>query len=193
MTSEPTTNSDVFLWALFELGGSDEFVDVEEVFLRAFELAPMRLSWRTRADIPDLKKCSKALRDIEAKKPGLLVKQGSDFRRLTVDGQQWVEDNLDRLAAALGSDRIVEPPRARFSSRLISEATRSDVFQQWITQSELAEEKWQFAELLRCAPDSSRAIWHSRLETLRSAAYSAGRTDLLEFLDALAAERPDWF
>ena len=193
MTPEPITNSDVFLWALFELGGADAFVDVEDVFLRAFKLAPMRLSWRTRADIPDLKKCSKALRDIEANKPGLLVKQGSDFRRLNVDGQQWIEDNFDRLAEALGSDRIVKPPRARFSSRLVSEATRSDVFQQWTSQCVLAEEKWQFAELLRCAPDSSRTLWHSRLETLRSAAYSAGRTDLLEFLDALAVKRPDWF
>lgn len=193
MTAEPTTNSDVLLWALFELGGADAFVDVEEVFLRAFELAPMRLSWRTRDDIPDLKKCSKALREIETKKPGLLVKQGSYLRRLTVDGQQWIEDNLDRLAEALGSDRIVQPPRARFSSRLVSEAARSEVFEQWSTQHVLADQKWRFAELLRCAPDSSRSIWRSRLETLRSAAYSAGRTELLEFLDELAAERPDWF
>lgn len=193
MTPEPTTNSDVFLWALFELGGADAFVDVEDVFLRAFELAPMRLSWRTRPDIPDLKKCSKALQYLEATTPGLLVKQGSDFRRLTVDGQQWIENNLDRLAAALGSRQVVQPPRARFSSRLVSEATRSDAFQQWTTDSGLSEEKWKFAELLRCAPDSSRAIWRDRLETLRSAAYSGGRTDLLDFLDALAAERPDWF
>lgn len=63
--TEPVTNSDVFLWALFELGGADEFVDVEAVFIKAFELAPLRLSWRTRPDLPDLKKCSKALRDAE--------------------------------------------------------------------------------------------------------------------------------
>lgn len=62
ISSEPVTNSDVFLWALFELGGGDDFVDVEAVYIRAFQLAPLRLSWRTRDDLPDLKKCSKALR-----------------------------------------------------------------------------------------------------------------------------------
>jgi hypothetical protein len=44
MSPEPVTNSDVFLWALYELGGADEFVDVEEAFIKAFELAPLRLS-----------------------------------------------------------------------------------------------------------------------------------------------------
>jgi hypothetical protein len=80
MNSDPVTNSDVFLWALYELGGADEFVDVEAAFFRAFELAPLRLSWRTRPDLPDLKKCSKALRDAENRKPRLLVKEGADKR-----------------------------------------------------------------------------------------------------------------
>ena len=76
VTPEPITNTDVFLWALYELGGSDEFIDVEAAFYRAFELAPARLSWRTRSDLPDLKKCSKALRDAEGRKPALLVRRG---------------------------------------------------------------------------------------------------------------------
>jgi hypothetical protein len=53
MSSEPVTNSDVFLWALYELGGADEFVDVEAAFFRAFELAPLRLrrwSYPRKAD-----------------------------------------------------------------------------------------------------------------------------------------------
>ena len=39
MTGEPVTNSDVFLWSLFELGGDEDFVDVEPVLseLRAFQ------------------------------------------------------------------------------------------------------------------------------------------------------------
>src|SRR6266851_9626835 len=88
VTGEPVINSDVFLWALFELGGADKFVDVEDVFTRAFELAPLRLSWRTRPDIPDLKKCSKALQEAERRVPSPLVKQGPEMRRLTVEGQK---------------------------------------------------------------------------------------------------------
>ena len=50
--SEPTTpaiskgpsNQDLFLWALFLLGGADRDVDVEEIYLKCFEIAPSRPS-----------------------------------------------------------------------------------------------------------------------------------------------------
>jgi hypothetical protein len=193
MSPEPVTNSDVFLWALYELGGADEFVDVETVFIKAFELAPLRLSWRTRADLPDLKKCSKALRDAEGREPRLLVKKGSEMRRLSVEGQQWIEENFDRLAEALGGDGLVRAPRTRIPSRLVSQALQGVVFTTWSDTGRITDEKWRVAEMLRCSPDSSRAVFRDRLETLRGAAYSAGRLDALKFLDALAKERAAWF
>lgn len=193
MSTEPVTNSDVFLWALYELDGGDEFVDVEEVFIRAFELAPLRLSWRTRPDLPDLKKCSKALRDAEGREPRLLVKKGPEMRRLTVEGQQWIEENFDRLAEALGGSRPVRAPRTRTPSRLIGQALRSPVFTTWRETGRVTNEKWRVAEMLRCSPDSSRTVFRDRLEALRGAAYSAGRDDALELLNALATERGDWF
>jgi hypothetical protein len=193
MSPEPVNNSDVFLWALYELGGADDFVDVERAFIKAFDLAPLRLSWRTRPDLPDLKKCSKALRDAEGRKPRLLVKKGAEMRRLTVEGQRWIEENFDRLAEALGSDRVVRAPLTRAPSRLVGEALRSPVFAMWRETGVMTEEKWRVAEVLRCSPDSSRTVFRDRLETLRGAAYSAGRNDALDFLDALAKERADWF
>jgi hypothetical protein len=193
VSPEPVTNSDAFLWALYELGGADEFVDVEDVFIKAFELAPLRLSWRTRPDLPDLKKCSKALRDAEGREPRLLVKKGAEMRRLTVEGQRWIEENFDRLAEALGSDAPVRAPRTRVPSRLVSQALQSSVFTMWAETRTITNEKWRVAEMLRCSPDSSHMVFRDRLETLRGAAYSAGRLDALEFLDALGKERADWF
>ena len=192
MSAEPVTNSDVFLWALYELGGADDFVDVEDAFIKAFELAPLRLSWRTRPDLPDLKKCSKALRDAEGREPRLLVTKGAEMRRLTVEGQQWIEENFDRLAEALGGDGV-RAPRTRVPSRLVSQALQSSVFAMWAETRTITSEKWRVAEMLRCSPDSSHTVFRDRLETLRGAAYSAGRNDALEFLNALAAERADWF
>lgn len=193
MTGEPVTNSDVFLWALFELGGAEKFVDVEEAFIRAFNLAPLRLSWRTQPGLPDLKKCSKALRDAEGRKPKLLVKQGPEMRRLTVEGQRWIEDNFERLAEALGTDRLVQAPRTRVPARLVSQALQSDAFRLWQQSGVVTDQKWRVAEILRCSPDSSRAVFRERLESLRAAAYSAGRLDALKFLDLLAKERAAWF
>ncbi len=65
--SDQPNNQDVFVWALYLLGGADRGVDVEEIYLKCFELAPARLGWRTRPDLPDYKKASKALQSIEAK------------------------------------------------------------------------------------------------------------------------------
>ncbi len=193
MSSEPVTNSDIFLWALYDLGGADDFVDVEAVFIKAFELAPLRLSWRTRPDLPDLKKCSKALRDAEGREPKLLVKKGAELRRLTVEGQRWIEDNFQRLAEALGGNQRVRAPSTRMPSRLVGQALQSPVFNAWKQTDTMTEDKWRVAEMLRCSPDSSRSVFRDRLETLRTAAYSAGRLDALEFLDALAKKRADWF
>lgn len=193
MTADPINNSDVFLWALYELGGSEDFVDVEDAFFRAFELAPLRLSWRTREDLPDLKKCSKALRDAESRRPLLLLKRGAESRRLTVEGQKWLEDNFDRLAESLGDKKIIVASRISGHSRLVGQALRSRVFKKWKDEGAMTDEKWQVAEMLRCSPDSSRTVFRNRLEALRSASYSSGRTDALEFFDAVRDQHPDWF
>lgn len=193
VSSEPVTNSDVFLWALYELGGDEDFVDVEGVFIRAFELAPLRLSWRTRPDLPDLKKCSKALCDAEGRRPLLLVKRGPEMRRLTAEGQKWIEDNFERLAESLRSNQTVKAPRTRAPARLINDAPRSAAHKTWTDRGEITDEKWRIAEMLRCSPDTPRSVFRQRLETLRSAAYAAGRDDALSFLDSLQQQRPEWF
>ena len=36
------------LWALYELGGAEEFVDVEAVQLEAFRIAPLRFAGSSR-------------------------------------------------------------------------------------------------------------------------------------------------
>lgn len=193
MTNEPVKNPEIFVWALYELDGANEFVDVEDVFLKVYELAPLRFSWRTRLDLPDLKKCSKALQEAEAWRPPLFVKKGAETRKLTVEGQQWVEGNFERLAELLGSDSVVQAPKSRVPSRLISQALQTSVFKEWVETSNITDERWRIAEMLRCAPDSSRKVFADRLETLRGAAYAAGRLDALEFLNEIAAQRPEWF
>lgn len=193
MSAEPLTSADVVLWALFELEGSDEFVDVENVFLEAFKIAPQRFGWRTRPDIPDKLKGNAALHGADVRSPKLLIKRGPDHRQLTLEGQRWIEDNFERLADALGGDRIVEAPKGRKSSRLVSEAVKAEAFKVWSESGSLPAEKWKFADMLHCSHDSAQSVWRGRLEALRSAAYVADRNDLLSFLDLLATEHVDWF
>jgi hypothetical protein len=192
--AEELTNADLFLWALFELGGSSNFVDTEAVFLKCFEIAPQRFAWRTQAKLPDYKKCSKALRDAEARRPQLLVKTGDSFgRQLSVKGQKWVKANAERLRAKLKPGRVVQEPRIRPRSRMLAEAEQAKTFEVWRGDRIVPSEKWRMAELLRCSPDSDTAIWRNRLEALKAAAYSADRKELLKFLDAVASLHSDWF
>lgn len=192
--AEEVANWEIFVWALSELGGAHHIVDVEEVFVLCFEAAPLRFSWRTRADLPDYKKCSKALRDAEARRPALLIKTGDRFgRRLTVAGQEWIAAASSRLQTQFANGRNVSEPRQRPRSRLLSEVEDSELFTEWVEATVMPSEKWRVADLLKCSPDSSQRIWTERFQTLRSAAFVAEKTDILRFLDQLKSSHPDWF
>lgn len=192
--ADEIANWEVFVWALSGLDGAHRMVDVEEVFARCFDLAPLRFAWRTRPDLPDYKKCAKSLRDAEARKPPLLIKTGDRFgRQLTVAGQEWVAVNASRLRARFAKGRNVSEPRQRPRSRMLAEVEESNLFIEWMQDSNIPGEKWRVADLLRCSPDSGHRIWSERLQTLRSAAFAADKSNLLKFLDQLEELHPDWF
>jgi len=191
---EEITNWEVFLWSLYELGGAEGYIDVEDVFLRSFEIAPSRLSWRTRDDLPDYKKCSKALRDAEARRPRLLIKAGGGHRRqLSAEGQSWIESNRARLGDVLSPGRTVQEPRSRPRARHLAELETSDAFSNWVSGGGVIEDKWRAAELLHCSPDSAPDVWQSRIQVLRAAANAGGKVEVLEFLEELVRVRNSWF
>lgn len=192
--AEEVANWELFVWALGLLAGTADFVDVEDVFIKCFELAPKRFAWRSREDFPDYKKCSKALRDAEARRPRLLVKTSDGFKRqLAVEGQEWVRANRPRMLRVVHGGKAVQEPRTRPRVRMLLEVEKSDVYERWGAEGVLPAEKWKIAELLRCSPDSDPRIWQDRLQVLRAAANGAERVQLLEFLDELGAAHPDWF
>jgi len=191
---EDVVNWELFVWSLYQLGGADHFVDIEDVSLRCFDIAPARFSWRTRADLPDFKKTAKALQEAEARWPKLLVKTGDSFgRRLTVEGQEWISANSPRLKVQFESGAPVPEPRTRPTSRLLAEIERTDLFRAWEKTRKLPDEKWQMAELLHCSPDSCADIWTARMETARATAKSANNERVLHFLEAVFATHRDWF
>jgi hypothetical protein len=194
ITAVEMTNWEIFIWSLSQLGGASGFVDVEDVFIACFELAPNRFSWRTREDLADYKKCAKALRDAEARRPSLLLKTRDGLKRqLTVEGQQWVVRNERRMIDALHTGRVVGEPASRPRARMLTEVERSDLFQRWLSSGVTPIEKWQVAELLRCSPDSDWRIWADRLEVLRAAANGAKRGRVLAFVEAMGSAHPEWF
>lgn len=192
--SEEISNWEIFLWALDELGGSHRFVDVEDVFVRCYELSPNRFSWRTRVNIPDYKKCSKALRDAEAKRPPFLIKTGNRYsRQLTVEGERWLRGNQLRLSSFQREGKVLDEPKSRPQTRALVELEQSEAFTKWRANGFLPSEKWKMADIFLCSQDSPTAVWRSRLEVLRSAANRAQKGTVLAFLDELSRQYPNWF
>ena len=185
-------NPDLIPLALYELGGTGTFVDVEDVFVRCFELAPERFRWR-RHNIPNYKTLSKALRDFEDDHPGLLLKTDDGLsRQLSADGIEWVRSrgaDFQQLKDQPGSN----PPTRRREHKILNEFTQHKTVKVFLDGVKPSLVKYEIADLLLCSPDSPASVWTERYESYRSAAQDAGRPDLIGFLEYLRNSKPEWF
>ena len=166
--SETYNQNDLLLWALYLCGGSTSWVDVETMFLKAFELGPASLSWRTRLDLPDYKKCSKALQSLEDPKRsdrvGFIVKRDRYTRMLTSEGTEWCRLYESHLSSLYQGN----PQFARTSEhgRRVSQMRESALFQEWVTVGDARLNLMELAELFRCGAHTSRVNWDRRLNVL---------------------------
>lgn len=183
--STEANNQDVFVWALYLLGGADRDVDVEDVYLKSFELAPARLGWRTRPEIPDYKKTSKALQSVEATTHvGLVRKVGQHTRRLTADGAAWVERYRTILEGTYSSAKAVPVTRRSQHDRTRRAVRESKAFESWVNGDPFTLE--HLADALDCNPASSKKVWASRLDGIRRTADVSSDRELSNFASAAA-------
>lgn len=170
---------------MYQLGAADRWIDVEEVYLKTFELAPARLSWRTRPDIPDYKKCAKALQELEDPRRsdhlGLVDKNGAYERRLTTTGTSWCLEHADVLTA-LYSGGVVPSASGQGDSRKIRTVTGTDAYLSWKDTGEMTSTIWELADAFRCTGDSPASIWRARLDDHLRAAERNAHRELAEFI-----------
>lgn len=192
MTPE-ISNAELVPFALRRLGGSEGYVDVEDVFEELWKLAPARFRWR-KYDYPDLKKTSKALRDFEETNPQLLLKTPDGLsRQLSVEGQNWLEERLPVFEQEFSRGAAVTSARRRDYAPLL-EIERQPLVRRFVEQGSLPDaDRAEIAELLKAAPDSGGATLAKRLARLRAASKAANRDQLFRFLTALEDAHPEWF
>ena len=200
-------NADLFIWALELAGGRSDYVDIEDVYYKCFEVAPERFSWRTRPHLPDLTRGSEARRVAIKRQKGLGIvmvdalevdvtegKSGvSSFRwRLTSLGAEWCDRYRERLTALYGRGDI-PVPSTRVESRRVRELRESSLFKQW-DSGDLSEPSIvEIAGLLECSPASERKVFSLRFDQTLEDARLASDTALAEFVKWLktAAGEPD--
>ena len=179
--SESPNNQDALVYALYLLGGADKDVDVEDMFLKCHELAPARLSWRTRPDLPDYKKVSKALQSVEASTHvGLFHHTNQYARRLTLDGNRWVETYISILERVYSKAPVQASKNTNMHERKRHEIKNSQV---WVLFKESPANIGieDFASVLQCSAASSQATWASRVHDVKRAADVLQDQELMQF------------
>ena len=174
-------NQDVFVWALFLLGGADKDVDVEEIYLKCFELAPARLGWRTKPEIPDYKKTSKALQSVEATTHiGLINRPHQYARRLTPDGVNWVKNYESQLSSNYSGKPVTASISHNQYERVRKTIKDSIVWNLFVNGN---KEFYlpDLASAMRCSATSPRTTWEARLNELKRAAQVLEDNELNEF------------
>lgn len=176
-------NQDVFIWALYLLGGSDKDVDVEDIYLKCFELAPARLGWRTRPDLPDYKKTSKALQSVEAKThAGLVHKPNALHRRLTPAGVEWVE-RYEPVLRRTYSGSVAPSASTNQNERIRQRLHQSTAWQSW--RAGEAFDLIAAGQALQCSPGSPEEIWAGRIHEIVRAADVLQDNELRDFAAAV--------
>ena len=183
--NDSANNQDVFIWALYILGGADRDVDVEEIYLKCFQIAPARLGWRTRPDIPDYKKTSKALQSVEASTHvGFIHRPHQYSRRLTIEGINWVEAYKGILEDIYSKHSVAASANTNMLERTrqaIKESGTWRVFESDPSQLDIAE----LAALLRCTATSPQETWKSRILDVKRAAEVLNDDALADFARAI--------
>jgi hypothetical protein len=181
--SSSPNNQDVFVWSLYQLGGAEHDVDVEAIYLLSFELAPARLGWRTRPELPDYKKTSKALQAVEARTHvGLVHRTSPHLRRLTTAGTEWIEQNRAILERNYGGGAPVQASLKNAHERRRRSVRASAAFGHWSRASEISLP--DLADALECTTASPRSVWNSRVIELQRAARILDDGELADFADA---------
>lgn len=186
--SPEANNQDVFVWALYLLGGADKDVDVEEIYLKCFELAPARLGWRTHPEIPDYKKTSKALQSIEATTHvGLVHRPHKYSRRLTLEGIKWVESYRGILEKNYSMSIVQASKNTNQHERRRHELKRSDAWAKFLVDP-ITVEISDAAAALQCSAASPISVWSGRVNDLRRTGDLLSDEAILNFADFVEAQ-----
>ena len=186
--SPEANNQDVFVWALYLLGGADKDVDVEEIYLKCFELAPARLGWRTHPEIPDYKKTSKALQSIEATTHVRLLHRPHKYsRRLTLEGIKWVEAYKEILEKNYSKATVLASKTTNQHERKRHELKKSDAWAKFLMDPSTVEIS-DAAAALQCSAASPMSVWSGRVNDLRRTGDLLSDESILNFADFVEAQ-----
>ena len=181
-------NQDIFIWALYLLGGADNDIGVEDVCLKCFEIAPARFSWRTHPELPDGVKGLKALSVAENKSHmGLILRPNKFNCRLTLEGVRWVEAYKAILENNYSTAIVQASKTTNLHERKRHELKKTDAWAKFLVDPALVEIS-DAAAALQCSAASPLSIWSGRVNDLRRTGDLLSDDSILNFADFVEAQ-----
>jgi hypothetical protein len=185
--SPEANNQDVFVWALYLLGGADKDIGVEDVCLKCFEIAPARFSWRTHPELPDGVKGLKALSVAENKSHvGLILRPNKFNCRLTLEGIRWVEAYRAIFEKNYSKAIVQASKTTNQHERRRHELKKSDAWAKFLIDPTTIEIS-DAAAALQCSAASPMSVWSGRVNDLRRTGDLLSDELILNFADFIEA------
>ncbi len=186
---EGPTNQVVALSVLASLDGASRFVDIEEITLAAFKVAPARYSWRTRTELPSPERVRWALVHANQKSDKVpLVVQSKDGTswKLTAEGVAFARAHAEEMTRA----KLAPPKGGREAGRAserVSQIRKHPLFRAYQQGSAVAERpRHELADLLVCPPDSPESFVMRRVDAAKAAALDVDDDEISVFLASVS-------
>jgi hypothetical protein len=177
---------DYALAALLRLGGDAAFVDIEDIAVEAFKLAPERFRLR-RHDYPNVELTRVVLSDAN-KRGNHLVLYDRRSRMLTVEG------TVRATAAVTSIDARHDVPRDDTLRRQdLAEIARMEhhpAFERWRRTRMTGIDAVDLGDLVRCSASTPVGLFVGRLRSNQAIAAQFKRDELARFLGEAADELP---
>jgi len=119
---DEVANWEIFLWAVYQLGGSSHFVDIEDVSYECFKIAPARFGWRTRPELPDYKKCTKALQEAGREASNYELGLVQDFNKDAMEKMKSAGAVIVQISDKRPFERALEKFNKEYAEKLGPEA-----------------------------------------------------------------------
>lgn len=177
---------DYALAALLRLGGDTGSVDLEDIAVEAYKLAPDMFRWR-RHDFPNLESVRVALKDAN-RQGAQLVLYDRQGRKLTVDGVRRATAVLNRMNA--GAEARRDDALRRQALAEVARMEGHPAFTRWRQGGMVAVDAVDLADLVRCAASTPVKQFVDRLRSNQTTAAHWQRDDLSRFLGEAADDLP---
>ncbi len=196
-----TTNVDVVVFALADLGGTSRSVHLEDISVRAAELSPGAFRWdRDKyADRVDKDKVRVSLTDAQKDKYGGLVSavgakragvsKPTDAWQLTPSGVEWLLNNRERLGEAFQAE--LPGLKKGQAQRVRDRIANSELYGEYARTGRVENSPFAFADLVEASPDADKSVIQRHFDELSSQVRLLRDPDLQRFLDRCAQTHGD--